>query len=378
MAAVTTPLTRVLDRGQRRGLVAELHHGAAVDVARAVGVERCPSSGQAGPGTPSWAWAPYPQNPIPGRRSRGCARSEGGAPLRYECSSSHPPRRMRCRAFPGACPPSSKPRSRSFSIAPRIPRETLDYSYQKQIELLQNVKKGIADVVTSKKRLQLQTAKLAGAGRQARHPGPPGAGRRQRGARAHRARAQERRPDRAAVARHPDRPARAAAGADDRLRAEAAHQDRAVPLQEGGHQGPVLRRRGAGPDLRGGHRRRRGDGRRRPGHAAGARQDREHEGARRRRPGARGRGHVRGPDPARPGRGRHRSPAQGALEHERGRHRSREDEGRARRRHARQGELGAGGGSPEAATGGSDSAAGGSPAGGESAPPQNAGEGHAS
>jgi phage shock protein A len=36
------------------------------------------------------------------------------------------------------------------------PGETLEYSYQKQIELLQNVKKGIADVVTSKKRLQLQ------------------------------------------------------------------------------------------------------------------------------------------------------------------------------------------------------------------------------
>jgi phage shock protein A len=40
------------------------------------------------------------------------------------------------------------------------PSETLDYSYQKQIELLQNVKKGIADVVTSKKRLQLQEEKL--------------------------------------------------------------------------------------------------------------------------------------------------------------------------------------------------------------------------
>jgi len=36
------------------------------------------------------------------------------------------------------------------------PGETLEFSYQKQIELLQNVKKGIADVVTSKKRLQLQ------------------------------------------------------------------------------------------------------------------------------------------------------------------------------------------------------------------------------
>src|SRR5881275_1421706 len=40
------------------------------------------------------------------------------------------------------------------------PAETLEYSYQKQIELLQNVKKGIADVVTSKKRLQLQEEKL--------------------------------------------------------------------------------------------------------------------------------------------------------------------------------------------------------------------------
>jgi phage shock protein A len=40
------------------------------------------------------------------------------------------------------------------------PSETLEYSYQKQVELLQNVKKGIADVVTSKKRLQLQSSKL--------------------------------------------------------------------------------------------------------------------------------------------------------------------------------------------------------------------------
>src|SRR3954469_9652386 len=36
------------------------------------------------------------------------------------------------------------------------PGETLDYSYNKQLELLQNVKKGIAEVVTSKKRLQMQ------------------------------------------------------------------------------------------------------------------------------------------------------------------------------------------------------------------------------
>src|SRR3990170_5762234 len=40
------------------------------------------------------------------------------------------------------------------------PAETLEYGYQKQVELLQNVKKGIADVVTSKKRLQMQSQKL--------------------------------------------------------------------------------------------------------------------------------------------------------------------------------------------------------------------------
>src|SRR5579871_5219827 len=40
------------------------------------------------------------------------------------------------------------------------PAETLDYSYQKQLEQLQNVKKGIADVVTAKKRIQAQESNL--------------------------------------------------------------------------------------------------------------------------------------------------------------------------------------------------------------------------
>lgn len=54
------------------------------------------------------------------------------------------------------------------------PGDTLDYGYQKQTELLQNVKQGIAEVVTSKKRLQMQedslraqAAKLDGQARQA-------------------------------------------------------------------------------------------------------------------------------------------------------------------------------------------------------------------
>ena len=40
------------------------------------------------------------------------------------------------------------------------PTETLDYSYEKQLELLQNVRRGVADVTTSKKRLQVQAEKL--------------------------------------------------------------------------------------------------------------------------------------------------------------------------------------------------------------------------
>ncbi|MDO8670850.1 MAG: PspA/IM30 family protein [Dehalococcoidia bacterium] len=45
------------------------------------------------------------------------------------------------------------------------PRETLDYSYQKQVEMLQNVKRGIVDVTTSKRRLELQAAKIQESGR---------------------------------------------------------------------------------------------------------------------------------------------------------------------------------------------------------------------
>ena len=33
------------------------------------------------------------------------------------------------------------------------PRETLDYSYQRQVELLSKVRRGVADVATSRKRV---------------------------------------------------------------------------------------------------------------------------------------------------------------------------------------------------------------------------------
>src|SRR6478672_6492386 len=40
------------------------------------------------------------------------------------------------------------------------PRETLDYSYKRQLELLTKVRRGVADVATSRKRVELQGAQL--------------------------------------------------------------------------------------------------------------------------------------------------------------------------------------------------------------------------
>ncbi len=40
------------------------------------------------------------------------------------------------------------------------PRETLDYSYQRQLEMLTQVRRGVADVATSRKRLELQMNSL--------------------------------------------------------------------------------------------------------------------------------------------------------------------------------------------------------------------------
>ena len=40
------------------------------------------------------------------------------------------------------------------------PRETLDYSYQRQLELLTKVRRGVADVATSRKRVELQMNQL--------------------------------------------------------------------------------------------------------------------------------------------------------------------------------------------------------------------------
>jgi phage shock protein A len=40
------------------------------------------------------------------------------------------------------------------------PRETLDYSYERQLEMVQKVRRGLADVATSRKRIELQSNQL--------------------------------------------------------------------------------------------------------------------------------------------------------------------------------------------------------------------------
>ena len=53
-------------------------------------------------------------------------------------------------------------RSKANKVLDRAedPRETLDYSYQRQVELLSKVRRGVADVATSRKRVELQVNQL--------------------------------------------------------------------------------------------------------------------------------------------------------------------------------------------------------------------------
>jgi phage shock protein A len=53
-------------------------------------------------------------------------------------------------------------RSKAEKVADKWedPRETLDYSYKKQQELLQRVRRGVADVATSRKRVEIQVNQL--------------------------------------------------------------------------------------------------------------------------------------------------------------------------------------------------------------------------
>ncbi len=120
------------------------------------------------------------------------------------------------------------------------PAETLEYSYQKQIEQLQNVKKGIADVVTAKKRLQLQeenykaqVVKLDTQARQALAAGQEDLART----------ALERKNVVQTDLQSLDEQISQLEAQQQQMtesEQRSADEDRAVPLQEGGHQGAVL------------------------------------------------------------------------------------------------------------------------------------------
>ena len=210
------------------------------------------------------------------------------------------------------------------------PAETLDYSYPKQLEQLQNVKKGIADVVTAKKRLQMQESSLQQSvvklDTQARQALAAGQEDLARTALERKNVAQTELQSLDTQVTELEEPAAEA----DRLRA-----DNCAPRSRPSAPRRRSSRRSTRPP-----RRRCGSPRRRPASASrwptsgwrcSARVDKtenmkaradavsELEAA----------GHLRRPHPARLGRGRHRPPAQAALEPARGRRRAREDEGRA-------------------------------------------------
>ena len=153
------------------------------------------------------------------------------------------------------------------------PRETLDYSYQRQLELLTKVRRGVADVATSRKRVELQMNQLQQQSNKLEDQARKALGMGREDLARGRARAQ-------GVGAGPaERPAGAvcpAAGrggeADGRLPAAAVQGGR-LPYQEGDHQGHLHRGRGPDQDQRGVLRHLRGDGRRRHGDPAGRGQD---------------------------------------------------------------------------------------------------------
>ena len=153
------------------------------------------------------------------------------------------------------------------------PRETLDYSYKQQVEMLTRVRRGVADVATSRKRVELQMNSLQKEinKRDAQARSALGTGREDlaRAALQNKAQLQSQYADLDGPVRQP---AGAGGEADPRL-AAARRQGAGLPHAEGDHQGDVHRRRGADPHQRGLLRHFRGNGRRRPRHPARRGQD---------------------------------------------------------------------------------------------------------
>ena len=179
------------------------------------------------------------------------------------------------------------------------PAETLDYSYEQQLQSLQSVKKGIADVVTAKKRLQMQSSKLEQSvvklDTQARQALSSGNEELARTALERKNVAQTELQSLDQQVAELEAQQERLTDSEKKLRAkiEAFRTKKEVIKAQYSAAEAQVRISEAATGVG------RADGRRRAGDAARGRQDRGHEGARRRRRRARGRRHVRGPHAAR-------------------------------------------------------------------------------
>ncbi len=158
------------------------------------------------------------------------------------------------------------------------PRESLDLSYQKQLESLQKVRRSVADVTTAKKRIELQATQLQQQAdklqQQAKAALSQGNEDLAREALARRAALAEQLTD--LQTQHEQVAAQETEA--HRHRPEAPDPGRLLPHQEGDDEGHLHGGRGPDQDRRGGLGHLRVDERRRHVHAAGPGQDRRHAG----------------------------------------------------------------------------------------------------
>ena len=113
--------------------------------------------------TPPWTLPDVLASPIPIHRLSTELDLDGGrgsTAASLGPSAIHPSKEKRMPGLGGRMSTVIKSKISKMLDRAEDPGETLDYGYQKQVEMLQNVKKGIADVVTAKKRLQMQSGKL--------------------------------------------------------------------------------------------------------------------------------------------------------------------------------------------------------------------------
>ena len=179
------------------------------------------------------------------------------------------------------------------------PRDTLDLSYEKQLEQLQKVRRGVADVATARKRIELQAQglqkqadKLQGQAKAALQQGNEDLAREALSRRAALGeQLAELKTQHDQISEQEQKLVADLPGAPD--------PGRAVPHPEGDAEGQLHGGRGPDQGGRGGVGHLGLHGQRRRHHAAGPGQDRQHAGAGRRHRRAAGLGRARRPEPRR-------------------------------------------------------------------------------